>query len=375
MKVAILGSRGIPVSYGGYETLVERLALGLASSPGIEVTVYCRKNYFKEKPVRYHGVRLVYLPTFRVKALESLIHSFLSSIHVLFQDVNVIFFVDPANAPFFILLRLFGKKVIVNTDGLGWKRRKWWPMARHYYKFVELLSKWTANVLVTDNPAMKEYYKEEYGAHSVCIAYGASNAEGTDESVYRELGVYPDNYLLVVARLEPENNTDFIIDEYVNARIDMPLVVVGDSPYDPDIMKRLRRLAGGKVYFTGYISNQRKLNSLYKGAYIYIHGHEVGGTNPSLLRAMDAQTAPLSIDVSFNKAVIGECGFFFEKRRGSLSDILSRLTKEPEEVKGKSRMAKERADTAFKWESVIEEYKQLFYDVELEGTQDASDSH
>jgi glycosyltransferase involved in cell wall biosynthesis len=282
---------------------------------------------------------------------------------VLFQNVDVIYFLDPANAPFCLILRLFGKKVIMHTDGLGWKRRKWGPMARRYYKLVEWLCVHSAKALVTDNPAMREYYLAEYGADSVYISYGANNRCGLNDDVYGELGLSANRYLLVVARLEPENNTDFVIEEYVRANIAVPLVIVGDSPYDARYMKRLREISNERVYFAGRINDQAKLNALYKGAYLYIHGHEVGGTNPSLLRAMNSGVAPLAIDVPFNKAVIDNCGFVFERERGTLSSTLKRLMKNVNEVETKARMARERSENIFKWEYVVCKHKKLFYQV------------
>ncbi len=360
MKVAFLGSRGIPACYGGYETLIEELALGIVQKGNNEVVVYCRSNYFEDKPKNLKGIKLVYLPTVRIKPLESIIHSFLSSIHVLFQDVKVVFFVDPANAPFLLLLRLFGKRVVVHTNGLGWKRLKWNAIERKYYKFVELLCKCTANVLITDNPAMQKYYKDEYNADSVYIPYGASNHEESNTNVYNELGIYEKKYLLLVARLEPENNPELIIKEYVKANVDMPLVVVGDSPYNPVFMKKLKQAGNEKVIFTGFIRDQQKLNALYQGAFIYIHGHEVGGTNPSLLRAMDAATAPLAVTSPFNESVLPDCGFIFEKEEGSLANILKQLIAEPDKVKKISLLAKKQADTNFKWATVVKEYEKVF---------------
>jgi len=360
MKIAILGSRGILANYGGYETFVEEISFGLAGSGDFDIQVYCRSAYYEDHPNTIHGVRLIYLPAPHIKAVESLFHSFLSSLHVLGQRVDIVYFVDPANAPFCLLLRLFGKTVIVHTDGLGWKRKKWSTLARRYYKFAEWLCVKTASALVTDNPMMKEYYRKEYKADSVYISYGASNHYGMDETIYDELELSPKGYMLVVARLEPENNTDLIIEEYVHSNVGLPLVIVGDSPYNPGYLQRLRELSDVHVYFVGRVNDQIKLNALYKGAFLYIHGHEVGGTNPSLLRAMDAGVASIVIDVSFNVNVIGECGFVFKREKGHLSSMLEYLVNNPKEVIYKGRMAQKRAETSFKWEFAIEEHKKLF---------------
>ena len=158
IKIAFLGARGIPACYSGYDTLVDELSRGLVKSGEAQVLVYCRSSYYKVHPVSYDGIRLVYLPAPRIKAFESLLHSFLSAIHVLSQKIDIIYFVDPANAPFCLLLRLMGKKVLIHTDGLGWKRRKWGPLARRYYKFVEWLSVKVMTMLITDNLEMKKYY-------------------------------------------------------------------------------------------------------------------------------------------------------------------------------------------------------------------------
>jgi len=360
LKIAFLGARGIPACYGGFDTFVEELSIKLVESNAVQVLVYCRSSYYKNQPKSYQGVNLIYIPSSRIKALESLFHSFLSSLNVLWKKVDVIFFVDPANAPFCALLRLFGKRVIIHTDGLGWRRRKWGSLARRYYKFTEWLCSRTANVLITDNPVMQEYYKQEYGADSVYISYGAESKYGVDNTVYKEFGISPSNYLLVVARLEPENNTDFVIEEYVRSKVNLPLVVVGDSPYDHKYMDNLKEGAGERVFFLGRIDDQAKLNALYKGAYLYIHGHEVGGTNPSLLRAMEAGVAPLVIDIPFNIAVIGDAGFVFKRVRGNLTDILEWLVDNPRQIREKAQVAKSHMESCFTWNKVANNYVRLF---------------
>ncbi len=360
LKVAILGARGIPARYGGYDTLVEELALGLAKRGAIKVLVYCRSAYYDQRPGFFEGVQLVYLPSPRLKAVESLFHSLISALDVLRRAVDVILFVDPANAPFAALLRLFGKKVIVHTDGLGWKRRKWGPLGRRYYKGMEWLCARLATSLISDNLIMRDYYLGEYGAPSTYIPYGAADPAPADPMVYQEYGLCPHAYLLVVARLERENNTDFIIEEYVRSGLSLPLVVVGDAPYDPPYLARLHELADSRVIFTGRLHDQPKLNALYAGAYLYIHGHEVGGTNPSLLRAMGAGVAPLVIDLPFNTTVVAGAGFVFERRIGQLTKVLERLAASPTLVREAGLQAKFRAAADFRWEAVVADYEKLF---------------
>ena len=360
MKIAILGARGIPAAYSGYDTLAEGLCLGLQKSGTTQVLVYCRRSYYQERPRTVHGAKLVYLPAPRLKAVESLLHSFLSALHVLGQRVDVIYFLDPANAPFCLMLRLLGKRVVVHTDGLGWKRAKWGPVARRYYKWVEWLCARSASALVTDNPLMADYYRRTYGRSSSYIPYGAGHHAGLDTAILAALGIRPRRYFLVVARLEAENNTDMIIAEYRRTEIDMPLVIVGDAPYDPAYMSRLRSLADRRVVFAGRINDQGQLNALYRDAYLYIHGHEVGGTNPSLLRAMHYGVAPLVLDVAFNTVVIGECGYVFEKRAGHLAGVLDRLAGQAADVRETGERARKRTQDLFTWEAVVRDHEHLF---------------
>jgi glycosyltransferase involved in cell wall biosynthesis len=207
---------------------------------------------------------------------------------------------------------------------------------------------------------MQSYYRQEYGVDSACIPYGGESHYGVDDSVFKEFGIEPNGYLLVVARLEPENNTDLVIGEYTRTNLSLPLVVVGDSPYNSDFMARLRTLADHRVIFAGRLSDQPKLNALYAGAYIYIHGHEVGGTNPSLLRAMHAGTAPVVLDIPFNTAVLGEIGYVFNKDSGNLAGMLEELARKPDEVRQAGERARARAQTHFNWDAVAREHARLF---------------
>lgn len=360
MNIVILGARGIPARYGGFDTLVEELSKRLVNRYNFTVTVYCRTNYYDERPASYKDVRCKYIYAWRIKGVESLLHTFLSAIHAIFGNYEIFFIVDPGNAPIGILLKLLGKKVAIHTDGLGWMRRKWGRTSRKYYKWVELLCAKYIKYIVTDNPVMRDYYIKNYGRDSVCISYGAENEAGFDESVLEIYKLTKKNYLLVVARLERENNTDLIIQEYVSSGVSMPLVIVGDAPYDVEYMQTLKDLANERVTFTGRVDNQAQLNSLYKWAFIYMHGHEVGGTNPSLLRAMGLGTAPLVINVPFNTSVIEDCGFVFTKEKNSLSIILKEITRDSKLVEIKSKLAKQRAETFYTWDNVAKRYKDYF---------------
>jgi glycosyltransferase involved in cell wall biosynthesis len=329
----------------------------------MDVVVYCRASYYKERPSEYRGARLVYLPAPRAKGLESLLHSFLSTVHVLAQGADVVYFLDPANAPFVVLLRLCGKKVVVHTDGLGWKRKKWGRAARAYYRAVEGVSARVATALVTDNEVMQEYYKTQHRRESRLISYGAESSAECDDSVLTDMSVKPGGYLLVVARLEPDNNTDLLIREYVRSNVSRPLLIVGDAPYSGKYLRELRALGNDGVRFVGRVNEQNRLNALYRGAYAYLHGHEVGGTNPSLLRAMAAGVAPIVLDSPFNMCVIQDCGFSFGRESGTLAALLRQLTEEPSAVRAAGVRARARARSAYTWESVVGAHHALFQEL------------
>jgi glycosyltransferase involved in cell wall biosynthesis len=361
MEIAFIGARGIPASYGGFDTLVEELATGLASSH--HCIVYCRSGHYCDKPSQYRGVHLKYLPALKLKVFESLFHTFLCSLHLIFNRPDVVYIVDNGNAPIAGFLRLFGLKVIIHTDGLGWKRKKWGPVAQRLYRLTESLSTLFANAIVTDNPIMTQYYKDNYGADGYEIIYGAKNSFGVDDIALEQHQLLSKSYILIVARIEPDNNVDLLIEGYVKSKCKKPLVVVGDTPYSHAYSNLLRSIADDRVLFLGRIDDQRKLNSLYAGAYVYLHGHEVGGTNPSLLRAMDAGTAPAVIDVPFNRTVIDDGGLWFGRDSQELANLINHWDQSPELIEKISKRAKAIADERYLWSDVVNKHEVLFQEI------------
>jgi glycosyltransferase involved in cell wall biosynthesis len=363
IKIAIIGSRGVPARYGGFDTLVEEIATRLSRHYSMDVTVYCRKSYYSDKPPDYLGVKCVYLPSWKVKALESIFHTNLCVLHALVRRFDVVMVVDPGNAPFCLPFRVRKVPLIIHTDGLGWKRSKWGPLARKYYQWAELVTTKVANGLVTDSKAMQKYYEEVYAARSVYIPYGYKVGEQGGSCALELFTLNKRGYFLVVARLEPENNIDLIVEEYVNSPAKLPLVVVGDAPYDNSYCTRLQHLADHRVSFLGRIHDQKLLNSLYENAYAYIHGHEVGGTNPSLLRAMGAGTVPIVLDVEFNREAVSDIGITFGKTPGSLSQKIMDLEDEPEKAMELGRRSFVHVERIYDWDVVTEQYATLFHRV------------
>lgn len=360
MRIAIIGDRGIPARYSGFSTLAEELAVRLVRDHGMEVTVYCRRHYFDDRPRTYKGARCVYLPAPGGKSFESIIHSTASILHAACRRLDVALVVDPGNAPLALPLVLRRTPVVFHTDGLGWQRRKWSALQRRYYRWSEKVCARLGAHLVADSRAMQDYYRREYDADSSFIPYGSAVGDPPDHDRLVGLGLEPGGYYLVVARMEPENNTDLIISEYRASGATRPLVIVGAARYGSEFSRRIDAEADDRVRLMGAIYESAVLNALYANCYAYLHGHEVGGTNPSLLRAMDAGAPCMPIDVVFHHEVVGEDGVFFDKKPGSLAGRLTELDADPGRVEALGVAARRRAGTLYRWDAVAAAYADLF---------------
>lgn len=360
MKVAIIGDRGIPARYSGFSTLVEELAVRLVQAHGMHVSVYCRSSYYDDKPPEYEGVRCIYLPSPGGKSFESIVHSNLAILHASMDSYDLAFIVDPGNAPFSLPLMLRRVPTVFHTDGLGWQREKWSPTQKRYYRWSEKICAKAASWLVTDSRAMQDYYREQHGVPSSFIPYSGEVGQPPDDSCLEEYGLERNGYYLVVARVEPENNIDLIIREYREANLGRPLVIVGGARYESVYSQSIFSESDESVRCLGAIFESAILNGLYENCYAYVHGHEVGGTNPSLLRAMHAGAACIPIDVVFHREVMGEDGTYYGKASGELSEILQELDANPERVAELGRLGRERSDSLYRWDAVAAGYAELF---------------
>ena len=361
LRIAMIGTRGVPARYGGFETAVEEIGRRLADA-GHEVRVYCRSG--GERPREYRGMRLVHLPAVRHKVLETLSHTALSVGHLLGRRTDVALVFNAANAPLLPLVRAARIPVATHVDGLEWKRAKWNGAGRRYYLLAERLAVRWSDEIIADANGIQDYYRERYKTSSVMIPYGAPIQETTDEEVLRAAGYEPGRYHLVVARFEPENHVDLIVEGYVRSGATYPLVVVGSAPYAAEYTRGIERLAetDPRVTLTGGIWDQRLLDALYAGAATYLHGHSVGGTNPSLLRAMGAGAPVVAYDVNFNREVLGESGEFFADA-ASLAKAVEAAEAEPARGRARGDAARERARTEYTWDDVAARYEALCRDL------------
>jgi glycosyltransferase involved in cell wall biosynthesis len=364
MKIAIIGDRGIPASYSGFSTLVEELSVQLVAKHGMDVTVYGRKRYFQSHPPEYRGVKLIWMSAPGGKSFESIIHTNRAIAHAVLRGrFDLVFLVDPGNGPFSFPLRLSRVPVVCHTDGLGWKRAKWGRLQKLYYRWAERASAALADWLVTDSRAMVAYYQSKYGATCSFIPYGAVVGRPPNAGALGRYGLEAGGYYLLVARIEPDNNPLLVIKEFKRSNSSRPLVVVGGVPFKSKYWNAVQAEADTRVRILGPIYDSGELNGLWRHSYAYLHGHEVGGTNPSLLRAMAAPTAPIVLGVEFNREVVGGDAPFFTRDSGSLASVIDRLDRDPAAVAALRDEALRRSRAEYRWDSVASGYARMFRDV------------
>ena len=309
MRIAILGTRGIPARYGGFETFAEELATRLVSR-GHSVTVYCRD----QDPVgSYRGVQRQYLPTIRHKYFDTLAHTGLSTLHLLGHHVDVVLYCNGANAIYTWLPRLFGMPVALNVDGLERKRKKWNALAKKWYHLSEWLSTFCPTRIITDALEIERYYREAYQTSSTFIPYGAELGPVRWKPL---LDLEPRNYFLYVTRFEPENNPLLVRESFEKVDTPMKLALVGDAPYAPDYIARVKDTTDPRIILPGAIYGDA-YHILQSHCYAYIHATEVGGTHPALIEAMGRGCLILYLATPENVEVCGDSGLPYrsEERR------------------------------------------------------------
>jgi glycosyltransferase involved in cell wall biosynthesis len=359
MRIAILGTRGIPASYGGFETFAEHLATRLVAR-GHEVTVYCRAHYVSPRQMEYHGVRLKVLPTIRHKYFDTVVHTFLSAIHAASRRFDAALICNAANAPFSTVLRLTGTPVAINVDGLEHKRKKWNWLGRRYYQLAEYLSTLLPNEMITDAQVIQNYYLARHNAQSTMIAYGSEVERRPDRELVRKWRVEPNRYVLYVSRLEPENNAHLVIEAFKKVRTAYRLLIVGDAPYAEQYITDLKARARGdkRIVFTGFVFGQ-DYRALQQNAYCYVHATEVGGTHPALLEAMGYGNCVLTLATPENLEVVGDAGVPYTDEF-DLTEKLQRVLRDGSLVHAYRHRAQVRIRSHYDWDRVVDQYEQLF---------------
>ena len=358
MRIALLGTRGIPANYGGFETFAEELSTRLAAR-GHQVTVYCRSNNVIGGEPVWRGVRRVLLPTLSHKYFDTIVHTALSTAHLLFQRCDVALYCNAANAVFTCWPRLRGIPTALNVDGLERKRKKWNALARAWYRVSERLSTWLPTAVVTDADVIEQYYRERYGKESTCIAYGAELGRVSTRETLDRLGLEPGEYLLYVSRMEPENNALLTVQGFERTTVDKKLVMVGDAPYAADYIRRVKETSDPRIVFPGAIYGQG-YRELQSHCYAYIHATEVGGTHPALIEAMGRGAPVLYLETPENIEVAGPVGRGFQPTPESLAETIEALAALPDEDReALGRQAAENARERYDWDRITDQYEKL----------------
>ena len=314
MRIAILGTRGIPARYGGFETLAEELSARLASR-GHDVTVYTRSRYAEPGTAEWRGARVRVLPTIATKYLDTVAHGILSGFDAALERYDAVLVCNAINAAASFLPRLSGRtRVVLNVDGLERNRRKWSVAGRWAYRISERLSTIVPDEVVSDALVIQRYYRERYGFDSTYIPYGGDLPAPAGSETLERLGLSPERYVLYVSRLEPENNADAVVRAYRDVPGETPLVVVGDAPYAADYIARVKAEADPRVLFPGAIYGEG-YRQLLAHAAVYVQATEVGGTHPALVEALGYGRVVCYHASPENEEVASEAGLAFDVRR------------------------------------------------------------
>lgn len=359
MRIGFTGVRGVPALYSGFETAATEICMRLAER-GHDVTVYCRNGYGDESEPEYKGIKKKYLPRIHVKVADTLSHTFFALVHMFFKPPDVVLVMNPANGPLLLIPRLRGTPVAVNVDGLEWKRTKWPKVGRAYYYFASWLCTKIATTVIADSQGMQDFYKERWNCDTYYASYGAYLEKSTRRELLGEYGLEKDDYFVVVARLEPENNTDLIVTAFEKVATDKKLIIVGGTNFKSAYLDHLKAHTKDKrVRFLGGIYDQEHLTEIMCNSFAYVHGHMVGGTNPVLLKALGCGTCVLYIDVDFNAGVVAGAGIPFPMDADGATAVFQDLVDNPDKVHKYRELAPDRIRDDYTWDMVADAYENL----------------
>jgi glycosyltransferase involved in cell wall biosynthesis len=357
--INILGTRGIPASHGGFETFAQHLALFLVAR-GWRVAVYCQNEVASvtQRVVteEWNGIELRHVSVASVGPRATLEFDW-HCVRDAARRPGVCLVLGYNGAAFLPYLRLYGRKIVTNMDGIEWRRAKWGLLARAWFWVNEWIAAWTSHRLVADHPVIADHLATRRNRRAIAtIPYGGLPIEGASATPVRRLGLEPDRYLVSIARLEPDNNILALVTAFSRQRRGVKLVIVGTvdpaRPYHRDI----QQAASDEVLFPGAIYESDIVASLRFHARAYLHGHTVGGTNPSLVEALWAGNAVIAHDNVFNRWTAGEAAAFFDSVDGCAA-LIDRFLHDDDFVRRARQAARRQAELRFKWRDILESYE------------------
>lgn len=363
-KVGIIGTVGVPAKYGGFETLAHQLVLKLGNK--VDFTVYSSsRNYTKAERVKtWEGATIQYIPL-KANGVQSIFYDLLSITHALFF-CDVLLVLGVSGCIFLPVVKLFSKKrIIVNLDGLEWRRAKWSGWIKKFLIFSERMAVQYADETITDNAALQEYVVEHYGKESTLIEYGADHVSPVELqlSAFEQYPFLENTYAFKVCRIEPENNIHIVLAAFKRLNR-LPLVIVGNwshSAYGQELRKQYGDIPN--IYLLDPIYDPTTLNLLRSNCSVYIHGHSAGGTNPSLVEAMYLGLPILAFDAIYNKVTTEYKGAYFH----TVEDLhLSLLTHSDQQLQELGKTMKAIAKRRYTWSIIANKYTATFSEKVLE---------
>ena len=355
MRIALLGTRGIPASYGGFETFAEEISVRLVER-GHFVTVYCRERHPQSS---YRGVRLRYLPPVRHKYFETVAHTAVSTLDVLFRRFDVVLYCNAANAILTIWPRLRGTPTALNVDGLERYRKKWNRIAKAWYLLSEWIATWSSSAIVTDAARIREYYRERYGKESSFIPYGAETGKVNETEALQALGLLPGRYVLYVSRMEPENNALMVRQAFEKVQTDVKLALVGDAPYAVSYIEQVKNTRDPRIVIPGAIYGSA-YHQLQSHSAVYVQATEVGGTHPALIEAMGRGALVLYLDTPESAEVAAGAAVPFTGEDDLIEKLRWAVNVSEEERAEWGRRAMARVEKFYSWNVVSDAYEDLF---------------
>ena len=370
MRIAFVGSRGIPACYSGFETFVEQLATRLVRR-GHEVTVYNRVPFNRYAGDTLEGVRIVRVGTVPTKGTDTLVHTALSLWHGLGEDYDIVYLCGVGSSLLALVPRLNGARTVLNVDGADFARAKWSGFGRWWLRQSERWAVRLGDAVIADNGTIQNRYREWYGAETRLIPYG-SNVVTSDpgRTALERYGLRPDGYLLYVSRLTPENAADLTIEAYLGSGVALPLVVVGDAPYQSDYLRKLNDLAAGHphVLMTGYQFGDT-YEQLSFHARAFVLPTAIDATRPVLLDQMGFGNCVIVRDTPGNLEVVGDAGLTFpdaDPVRG-LAAAMKRVAADPVLAREMGVKARARVAEHYDWSVITRQYERLFEELVKRG--------
>jgi glycosyltransferase involved in cell wall biosynthesis len=367
MRIAMIGARGIPHTYSGNEEFFRNIAPRLVAR-GHEVIVYCRSGHFTDRSPTWHGVRRVFYPAPEHKSGGQFIHALLAAIDASVRRPDIVYIHTLPSAPHSIIPWITGNRVVVNVDGMDWARDKWGRIGKGYLRTAARIALRTASGVITDAEAMRDYYRTHFGRDVYCIPYGADIEASTHPEILAQYGLTPGDYYLIASRLVPENNPDLIVEAFTRTDSKRKLVVAGGANFSSPWVERLHATSDARVVFLGHVGNREHIKELHCNSYAYVHGHSLGGTNPSLLKALGYGNCILALDTPFNHEVLtGKTGIaygrFFSRSVSAASDALAEIDRDPAAAAHYRLIAPDRIREAYSHDFITGEYERVFTEI------------